>query len=698
MSIAGLLDIEPAWSGLVDAPTTAAPDVSTEAVAEPRVSIRVVWGDLVSESADIHVAGHYQGVLPAGSEAALDQAISATPDRGIISEHTRRRWLVGSLGEVAYFPGHEDASDSRIHRVAVAGMGRLGTFGDNSAEQLFTSLLKEISSLPHVQKMAMAMIGTGAANLSMGRGARALATGFATALRSPAPASWLTEIAVVEIDRLRAEQLLVALRGRESAGLRVHPRIKHGQGGQVGTDSAAVFAVRALAQAIRREQGSPNDRRRRSTISRQFAASLPEHLRDLVPAQLQDITDDIEGLDIRVLPAGGGPKGDRAVTDAPTRISVGHQGAMMRWAALTERATIPEREVPVKPELVGDLVKRLTAPSAEDGERLPRMLRRWVVPEDFQPHVDARAPIVLDVNGNAARLPWEFLTDERFDNGEETWPLALRTPIARQLRTSYAKATAEREETAGLRALVIADPGPASMSLPEARQEGLDVARLLSQRGADVTVFMGSPENPPPAPLRAATELDVLNELLVGHYELVHFAGHGLFDAADPECAGWLFADGVLAARELSQLTQAPRVVVANACWSAALASTTTAAGDLVDRARLTPVLAEEFLRVGVTHYIGTSWRIPDTMAKDFAHSFYDRALPQADAPGRPLGQAIREARQFLYAARPTDTTTAAPEALCAWAAYQHYGDPADVMHPFQSARRPAALPESVNG
>jgi hypothetical protein len=322
------------------------------------------------------------------------------------------------------------------------------------------------------------------------------------------------------------------------------------------------------------------------------------------------------------------------------------------------------------------------------------MLRRWVVPEDFQPHIDARAAIVLDVNGAAARLPWEFLTDERFDAGEETWPLALRVPIARQLRTTYAKATAERDEGAGLKALVIADPGPPTMLLPDARAEGLDVARLLSERGAEVTVFMGSPLSPPPAPLRAATELDVLNELLVGHYDLVHFAGHGVFDPADSERAGWLFADGILAARELSQLTLAPQLVVANACWSAALPDAGPSAGDVVDRARLTPVLAEEFLRVGVSHYIGTSWKVPDTMAKQFAHAFYDRVLPQAGTPGLSFGRAVQEGRQLLFSARPTDAAVASTEALCAWAAYQHYGDPAEAMRPFQSARRPAALPE----
>jgi hypothetical protein len=101
--------------------------------------------------------------------------------------------------------------------------------------------------------------------------------------------------------------------------------------------------------------------------------------------------------------------------------------------------------------------------------------------------------------------------------------------------------------------------------------------------------------------------------------------------------------------------------------------------------ARLNAVLADEFLRVGVAHYIGTSWRIPDTMAKTFALSFYESILPVAGQPGRPFGEAVRYGREVLYGMRATTSPdTAAAEVWSGWAAYQHYGDPADVLDSFQ--------------
>ena len=151
---------------------------------------------------------------------------------------------------------------------------------------------------------------------------------------------------------------------------------------------------------------------------------------------------------------------------------------------------------------------------------------------------------------------------------------------------------------------------------------------------------------------------------------------------------GWLFADGLLGARELAQLTRAPRLVVANACWSAARPG--MGAEESGDRqlkgdpeqarqARLTPVLADEFLRVGVVHYLGTSWRVPDGLARRFARTLYE-VLLGSPGDGRPptIGEAICKARQGLFYARGPDPTAVSPEQWSAWAAYQHYGDPHD--------------------
>ncbi len=707
-TIASLLDTEPASSGLTDVQRTAGLEqcasIAPDVVPERRLRMRVVWGDLTRTAGDVHVVGHYQGVLPGTSERAVDRAIS--PKREVIADHTRRRWLVGELGAITYFPGVDARAygEVAVRRVAVVGMGRLGTFSEARATRLYSSLLRELGALPDVSTAAGVLIGSGARNLGIGDAARALMRGIQTVLSSAADDFRMDDLALVEQDRLRAEQLLAALSGLRTTAPLVDlvPELEQGPGGVVGADAAAVYALRALSATVRREGAEPGSHPLSGVLG-QLGDTLPAELCGMVRDQLASIPDDIGRLTVAVSnPAtevAGDGTPDQIDAGPPTRISVSYDQDRIRWAALTARATVPERSVPAEPKLIGELVQRLTAPNSDDAAQLPRLLRRLVVPEDLQPHITARGsvPIVLEVDPEAAELPWEFLTDREYDEGQVAEPLALRTPIARQLRTSYARVAADLDDSAGLRALVIADPGPVGLQLPRAREEGIAVWELMRRRGVDATLFVGSaesPEKPPPPGARFATKLDVLNELLAGRYDLVHFAGHGTMDPEHPERAGWVFAGGDVTARTLAQPAWAPRLVMANACWSAAglgkpgaEAPIGVGAPERQAQSRLTTVLADEFLRVGVSHYIGTSWRMPDGTGSDFALEFYERILPANGHRGEPVGRALCAARAKVWRDRRQDAAVQAvpepaPEVLCAWAAYQHYGDPADALEP----------------
>jgi CHAT domain-containing protein len=143
-----------------------------------------------------------------------------------------------------------------------------------------------------------------------------------------------------------------------------------------------------------------------------------------------------------------------------------------------------------------------------------------------------------------------------------------------------------------------------------------------------------------------------------GGFDILHYAGHGDFDAAQPDRVGWVFKSGLLTARELAGL-QAPRLVVANACLSARTSTKP-------DRADLLPSLADEFFRRGVRDYVGTAWEVNDEGAVTFAERLYEALLRP---PGAPLGEAVREARRALWRQRSLFGSL--------WAAYQHYGDPA---------------------
>lgn len=650
----------------------------------PRHGLRVwvTWGDLTAVAADVHVVGHYQDVLPAAAEAALDAAISTGAPRSIIAEHTRRRWLVGQLGEVAYFPSAHDT----VRIPAVAGLGRHGTFTEHRAVQLYTSLLTELAMLSQAQRVATVLIGSGAGNLTVDAACQALVVGFGRALSRLQSAPEVTDVVVTELDRLRAEQILDALRRaterHPDTGVEIRGPVETAAGGIVSTPAAAVYgvmAMAALAAAAPATSGNAQQAGSQHPLDSVLDA-VDDELRELVRARLGELAG-LEARDVdrktRGLAIGTGLN-DRGGQAKPVRISVLSASDSVCWAALSDYASVPERRL-AKAQLFEDLVARLNNPSAHDAARLAELLSRIIIPTDFHALVTDQSPLVLEVDRTTAPMHWELIADLGQQPDTRTLPLVLRTAIARQLRTEYAQVLTEPATTTTLRALVIGDPGEGRASLVGARQEAKQVRTALQRLGVEVTTYIGAPtasREDDLAGIPPATRLEVLGELLSGQYEIVHFCGHGTFDEVDPERrAGWVFADGLLTSRELVQLTEPPRLVVANACYTsvvsrspAAAPSDNTLASARPADAALTPGLADEFLRAGVVHYIGAAWPIHDAAGPVFAHELYQQLL----AEGATVGTALCASRNTLWESRE--------EWGVSWAAYQHYGDPTDCV------------------
>jgi hypothetical protein len=693
-TIEELLSNEVVSSGL-----TEVRDQSEEKAPEPtaahQLKITVTWGDLTQVTADIHVAGHYRGVMPSAAERRLDEAISSPGPCGVICEHTRRRWLVGALGEVTYFPGRVGAPDvtSQVLRAAVVGMGRVGTFTEDNAGRMYQSLLREIMALRHIRTVATVLVGSGAGNLQVRQVARAVATGFGKALRGLAAedSPMVPDVLVVELDRLRAELCHRALQhaAELEPSITVEPVLASGPDGQVSADAAAVYGIRGLLDQLAgsRDPATPGG------PTHAIFAAIPAELRSQVRAQLLEIASrsaDVASVTIdRPRERRGHGAGDGTGEQAPaTRVTVLRGPTGLVWSALTARATVPERVVPINESLRKELVRRLTPPSDDDLTELPTFLTRFMVPSDLQRYLDGQAPLILEVDLHTAGVPWELLVSTQQASGQgagdEPEPLAIQQCLSRQMRTTYARTDPEESSVEQMRALVIGDPGDPNrgMSLPDARKEAADVADVLREHKIDVDLFIGALGSEPTPGARFATRLDVLAKMHNRNYHIIHYAGHGVFDPENPELSGWLFADGLLAARELIQFSQAPRLVMADACWSAAHpddpAKKEPQAGD---RGELAPVLADEFLRVGTGHVIGASWPLPDKEARTFATSFYSALLGSGGQDPMSVGQAIRRSRQILWQ-EARKSNPASPERRCAWAAYQHYGDPGDHLLP----------------
>ncbi|MEU7556159.1 CHAT domain-containing protein [Streptomyces sp. NPDC044571] len=675
------------------------------------LNITVVWGDLTEVAADLHVTGHYQSVVPAAAELALDQAISGG-SRLIIKEHTKLGWIDAQLGEVTYFP----CKAGPVRSAAVVGMGPMGTLTERRALQMYASLLGEAVALGHVESMATVLIGSGTGNLAVSQAARALVRGFAgvlALLSPPTPPPRLTEVLIVEVDRLRAEQLHLALitAAESLPQLRIAPRLREESGGRLSAPSAAVYALAALARlagpqstptrdgpaGTATRDGMPEgpDRPGREEALRTVLAGFDPDIQGKVREQLAHLaTVDRTDLSLAV----GGSVGEYD-DSAQVRMSVLSGVGGLRWAALTGRATVPERLVPVDMDLLRELVNRLTEPSVEDARELPDLLSRVVVPPDFQRLLTDDARVLLELDRDTASVPWEFLAEIQHADGGRHDPLAIRTQLSRQLRTPYARVMTDALGDAPLRALVIGDPGDPEkgFQLEEARSEALAVAARLKNLGVEVSLFVGAANSREPG-VDPARRLDVLRALLSGRHHIVHYCGHSDFDfSGTGRRSGWVFADGLLTAQELALLERPPLIVVANACYSALLGSATglgrqAQPSGAADRspwgnpqAALVPSLADEFLRLGVGHYIGAAWRIPDKQAISFAEQFYTYVFE--GGPGEPaptVGGGVRRARKGLYeqyaAGRVPPDIAPNPKRWSSWAAYQHYGDASDVL------------------
>ncbi|WP_405982569.1 CHAT domain-containing protein [Streptomyces sp. NBC_00158] len=680
----------------------------------PTVNITVVWGDLVEVAADLHVTGHYQSVVPSAAELMLDRAISDGP-RPLITEHTRLGWIDAQLGEVTYFP----CKEGPIRVAAVIGMGPMGTLNEHRAGQMYASLLGEAIGIGHVETMATVLIGAGVGNLSVNGAARALVRGFTTALAavSPlAPVPRLTEVLVVEVDRLRAEQLLLALanavasQSQPQPQLRIGAELREERGGRLFASSAAVYALKALSGLARPApedgadpMGDPEAAAREEAL-RTVLADFDPGIREQVHEQLRHLAG-VERTDLTLKFSGPAESQDDSL---PLRMSVqSRAGGGLSWAALTGRATVPERTVPVDRDLLRELVNRLMEPTVDDAHRLSGLLSSFV-PGEFQRLISDDATVLLELDRDTASVPWEFLTDGPSADDDRNDPLAIRTQLSRQLRTPYSRVMAEVPADGPLHALVIGDPGDPEKGfhLPGAREEAIAVATQLKELGVVVSLFIGAPNSIRQPGAEPARRLDVWRALLCGRNDIVHYCGHSAYDPSGTgRRSGWVFADGLLTAQELTLLERPPLIVVANACYTARLGAAEVPAGaDQTPwgnpQAALVPSLADEFLHIGVGHYIGAAWRIPDDHGVTFAKELYRHLfeIGSAEDPST-VGAAVRSARKKLYEEERDKNKMQDggqdQQRWSSWAAYQHYGNAAQ---PFVRPENPSDSPPDPQG
>jgi len=620
---------------------------------------------------DAIAVGHYLGVRPQDAELALDRSLSAallgskqskdpntiSKSDLILTQYTERATIHGKLGEPFFIPdprdggGRDGTPGGRV--IALAGMGEAGSFG---APEL-TVLARELCwSLGRLKKrhLATVLIGSGNGNLGIREAVAAWLNGVRRALTGSAydEGRLLRRITFVELDPRRIRKLQNAIlderEQQEKMGL------------SIAFTELANDELNIIEQKKKEwdQKDWDNYKQRR------------EHPRE-------------------------------AEADAaPTRINLSLETAKKtyRFGAITETASIPERDIKLDTRVVMQANDELV------GERRPamqlergRFLEGLLMPDDLRRQLYSRAPLVLMLDATTARIHWEMVAQPEvttsagataIDDGasiEDTYTegfLGTTRGLTRQLRTTFAPPPEPPPPPRRvLRVLVVADPA-ADAHLPGAQEEGVEVADLFEsynlahqdidekeRSSVQVTRMFGPLE---------ATRTNVLRELMSRPYDVLHYAGHCVFQwDGDPDASGWIFNaqdKELLSAYELNRIDRVPKFVFSNACES----------GITPDRseersAGLAPSFAEAFFNRGVSNFVCTAWPVDDLGAREFALMLYSRLLglrKVADRPGRyerdddgprPMHLALRDARREV-AVTPNGRTT--------WGAYQHYGSP----------------------
>jgi CHAT domain-containing protein/pimeloyl-ACP methyl ester carboxylesterase len=428
-----------------------------------------------------------------------------------------------------------------------------------------------------------------------------------------------------------------------------------GAGSGVRVAEALESQLRGYVEGLRR--ADPDRVLRRVTIceinARKFAAlqrALPVVARRLDAADIELVFDEAE------LPATARPRRRRAAaprqdpayllvnvsqTDGSSfecRTSLLTAGA--KAAVLSGTVMLP------RPEL-RSLLSHVEAKVATSRElaRFGETLAQTLVAERVREGLEAmttRALVVVH-DREASQAPWEAL---RID---AEYP-ALSRGMSRRYASEALSVARWRETRAlgeRLRVLLVSDP---TEDLPGAAREGAALAPLLA-RGADVERLAG----------RAATRARIVAALRSGEFDVLHFAGHGFFDAGNPGASGLICAgDELFRGSDLDRVADLPALVFFNACEAARVRRRGAPARRRAAQRSPSSSLAEAFLVGGVANFLGTHWPVSDDAALAFSTGLYGALLD-----GESLGVAVLGAREAVAATGSTD-----------WADYVHYGNP----------------------
>ena len=597
--------------------------------------------------------GHYIGVQPQRAELALDEAISVallppgtelTKADKILTQYTERGIIYGQLGQPFLMPDPRVPPESKNARlIAIAGMNEPGRFGMPELTVLARELCWALGRLNKVH-LATVLIGSGEGNLALGDAVSAWLGGIRRAIAGSGfdAGRRLKRVTFVENDPRKVIEL-----NKIFVEQKVHQERQH-------------FEI--LYEELKPDQIS-------ALKDEAFAKAKDELIKNWAKELIAN-------------------KPNPNAIPSRVTLSLDPDKNTYRFGAITESASIPERDTVIDPNLVWKANDELA------GEQLPavqlergRFLEGLLMPPDLRKQLYGSAPLVMMLDSTTARIHWEMVAQPSLDSSAVRRPpapagefeyeegfLGTSRGFTRQLRTTFAPPPEPPPPPQTvLRVLIVADPAE-DAHLPGAEEEAVTIADLFES-------YNTTQSDPTATRIEVkrlfgpidATRTNVLRELMLRRYDILHFAGHCVFEwKAAGKRSGWIFnvkRKELLSADELKRIDRIPKFVFSNACESGVIPDR---AGDRNDE--LAPSFAEAFFNRGVANFVCTAWPVDDVAAREFAFTVYSNllglqkatAVQPADGP-RSMHEAMKRAR-LAIAATPNGRST--------WGAYQHYGNP----------------------
>ena len=651
--------------------TSDAASANPAAMPAVDLQITVIKGGLTNIKVPVAIGARYDGLAFAGATKAFDRLLDSwltrAVDMGIIGSSLGQLFLIN-------LDQFQRTGKVKADNLLLAGMGEPGRFARDSLQFLISNVVVGTKVMGH-NELALPLLGIRRSELTVADAVRGLVAGINDGyerLRAMADDDANNRVA---LQNAAAQPLSVII---------AHPEL--GKSKEIEAQLGELAQENPFASLTLTIQRGPDVEADPVLEPSPVDVEPDQPVNYLRITQSKSAAAAMRGksvfLVMRKKPAANRPV-DSFMTD------------VFQFSALSEVSVISQREQEVNSRILRDLVDHMTQDCAlKLREELGTFFTNILIPDDFRKLTEGSVDLTLEVDETTAAYPWEMATNKRFTKASF---VSTNVAVSRQFRTLLSPPPVSPPAlNARLKALIIADPASDELALPHARAEGAAVVEMLEKaRKAwggqyDITARVRIGPCGDEAGRTLLDKLKAQNKCVVDaepcqplelamlvvneQFDLIHYAGHGISDPKTGQ-TGWVFAgDCVLSAKDIFRVRQVPRLVFANACFSAATS-------DYNEQRKHMTGLAQAFFARGIPNFIGAGWQVDDACAEECARWFYARVMGLSSpntggsligtAPPATIGEALKKAREMALIRKPRSPS---------WGAYQHYGHVSDKL------------------